>query len=85
MSEMLICRRCNLGVDPVLGWREFASGDYHLEAKCPECHRHLKFLSQAPEWLERAPPKPSVVHEVEMVCDVCKRPVVIRDGEAYHA
>ena len=85
MSNILICRRCKQGVDPTVHWREFASGEYHLEAKCPECKRHLKFLTQTAEWLELAPPKPVLLHEVEMVCGVCKSPVVIIDGEAHHA
>ena len=85
MSELVVCRRCKNAVAPALSWREFASGDYHLEAKCPDCARHLKFLSQTPEWLGRAPEKPDVTHEVEIVCAVCHRPVAIVSGEPHHA
>ncbi len=84
MAELVVCKRCTNAVKPKLGWRE-SVGDYHLEAKCPDCKSHLKFLSQTEDWLRRAPTKPHLWHEVEAVCGVCQLPVVIVDGEVHHA
>ena len=49
----LFCWTCGAQVQPLKTWN-----GAHLEAKCPGCKRHLKFLPQTPVWLDGAPPRP---------------------------
>jgi endogenous inhibitor of DNA gyrase (YacG/DUF329 family) len=48
----LTCPTCGNAVVPVLGWN-----GPHLEASCPSCDKHIKWLKQAEPWVSLAGPR----------------------------
>lgn len=57
-ATKLDCPNCGTQA-PHLTWQAKAGGGYHLRADCFRCGRYLKFVPQAPPWLELAGPQPA--------------------------
>jgi hypothetical protein len=55
---LLACHRCDGAVRADLSWLRQPDGSIQLDASCPACGRHIKFLKHAPPpptrwWLVR--------------------------------
>ena len=62
-SVELACGGCGNEAVPALAWRHFANDTWHLGAACPQCGRHLRWVSQTADWLAAAPPAPFTAAE----------------------
>ncbi len=78
-TDRLTCR-CGAHAIPLVRWRYFDNGTWHIEAKCPSCRRWITWLPQTPEnvtaaYAETPPDDPTPTqddllrqHQVDRYC-----------------